>query len=370
MALRLLGHTDLNGNGATMQLMSTRGILFVGHMKPGLGTSIVDVTDPRRPQVIGSLPGFENTLSPKVQIAGDLLLVNYEQRGANQAARVGFAVYDISNPVRPKEIAYYNTGGKGVHRIWYTGGRYAFLSAVPPGFRDRMLLIIDMQDPEHPCEAGRWWLPGLWAEGGEAPDWPEEMRCCLHHAVVAGDRAYLGFWDAGVIILDITNINSPKQISRLSWAPREGSCTHTALPLTGRNLLVVTDESTKPRCQEPPKYVRIIDIKNEREPQEIAKCPPPEGDFCNRGLRFGPHNLHENRPGSFISENIIYVTYFNAGLRVYDITRPERPVEVDRFLPPAPPGIEAIQINDVYVEAGGLVYISDRAGAGVYILES
>lgn len=366
MAIRLLGHSDLNGNGATLQLMTYRGLLFVGHMEAGLGTSIVDVTDPSQPLVIGCLPGYKHTFSPKVQIA-DLLLVNYEQRWPNMAARTGFAVYDISNPRRPREISYLHIGGKGVHRIWYTGGRYAFLSAVPPGFRDRILLIIDMSDPRRPYEAGRWWLPGLWAEGGET--WSPTMRCCLHHAIVAGDRAYLGFWDGGVIILDISDISRPQEISRLSLAPREGGCTHTVLPLTGRGLLVATDESTQPCCQEPPKYIRVIDIKDERAPRVIAKCPVPQGDFGNKGLRFGPHNLHENRPGSFVSENLIFATYFNAGLRLYDLTEQDTPVEVDYYIPVTPAGIEAIQINDVYVEPDGLVYISDRAGAGVYILE-
>ena len=35
--------------------------------------------------------------------------------------------------------------------------------------------------------------------------------------------------------------------------------------------------------------------------------PPPEGDFCQRGLRFGPHNTHENRPGSYRSAAAVVV---------------------------------------------------------------
>jgi hypothetical protein len=41
------------------------------------------------------------------------------------------------------------------------------------------------------------------------------------------------------------------------------------------------------------------------------------------------------------------------------------------FVPDAPPGstVGAIQINDVYVAADGIVYAVDRTGGGLYILQ-
>jgi hypothetical protein len=96
--------------------------------------------------------------------------------------------------------------------------------------------------------------------------------------------------------------------------------------------------------------------------------PVPQGDYCQRGGRFGPHNLHENRPESFISEDILFLTYFNAGLRVYDVSDPANIREIASFVPEAPPGQKAIQINDVYVAKDGLIYVTDRLAGGVYIL--
>jgi hypothetical protein len=52
-----------------------------------------------------------------------------------------------------------------------------------------------------------------------------------------------------------------------------------------------------------------------------------------------------------------------------DISNPFRPEEVGFFIPPAPKGQQAIQINDVYVDSEGLIYITDRIGGGLYILE-
>ena len=64
-----------------------------------------------------------------------------------------------------------------------------------------------------------------------------------------------------------------------------------------------------------------------------------------------------------------FATYFSAGLRVYDIDDPMRPVEVAHFVPEPAPGQPAAQSNDVFVDAQGIIYLTDRVGGGVAILE-
>ena len=115
--------------------------------------------------------------------------------------------------------------------------------------------------------------------------------------------------------------------------------------------------------------VRVVDIADELQPRVISEFPVPQGEFCSRGGRFGPHNLHEMRPGSLQDANDIYVTWFNAGLRVVNISDPTAPREVAYFVPEAPPGRSSIQFNDVLVDGDGLVYVTDRFTGGLYILE-
>lgn len=64
-------------------------------------------------------------------------------------------------------------------------------------------------------------------------------------------------------------------------------------------------------------------------------------------------------------------SFFNAGVRAYDIRDPFQPREVAAFVPEAPAvsPIGAIQINDVYVAADGIVYVVDRSGGGLCILQ-
>jgi len=64
----------------------------------------------------------------------------------------------------------------------------------------------------------------------------------------------------------------------------------------------------------------------------------------------------------------VFVTYFNAGLRVYDLADPAHPVEVAHWIPATPDGQEAVQINDVFVAEDLHVYVTDRVRGGVYVL--
>jgi hypothetical protein len=95
--------------------------------------------------------------------------------------------------------------------------------------------------------------------------------------------------------------------------------------------------------------------------------------YGRAGGRFGSHNLHENRPGetSFRSDNLIFATFFNGGVRAFDLTNPLQPKEVAAYVPAAPKGSRAgtIQINDVFVDEKGIVYAVDRHSGGLYCLE-
>ena len=380
--LRLVGQTDLNGHGDCMHVNLKDGFAFVGHMgETRVGTSVVDVSDPRRPRVVAELETPPGTHSHKVQVVDDVLLVNYERSPFEPNAtswQGGLKVFDVSRPERPRELGFLKMPGKGVHRMTYWEPPFAYMSGSDDGFIDQFLVIVDLSEPSRPCEVGRWWLPGQHTGGGETPSWtptqshggaPGAKRCALHHPLIRGDRAYCGWWDAGLVILDIADKRRPKLVSQLEFGSDVSTATHTALPVPGRDVLVVTDEQLATDCKGMQTRVRVVDIADERHPSVVSEFPVPEGDFCQRGGRFGPHNLHEMRPGSLIDANTIYVTWFNAGLRVVDISDAARPREVAYYVPEAPPGRSSIQFNDVLVAADGLVYVTDRFTGGLYILE-
>jgi hypothetical protein len=365
--LRLLARHDLGGYGDGMQVMRRGGALYVGHTgTTGMGTSVLDVTDPRRPALVTQWPAPPRSHTHKVQAAGGLLLVNHEKfpyrAQMSEPFSAGLAVYELTDPLRPRQIGFWRSGGRGVHRIVWTGGRYAHMSATPDGFRDRIWVVVDLADPARPAEAARWWWPGQRAD--ERPGWPAGERYAAHHALIAGDRAYLGYDDAGMVILDVSDLTRPRLAGRLAW---DGGSTHTCLPLAGRDLVVATDEQVRDGPRAPRRCVRVISVAGDA-PRVLAACPHP-GGFDDLPLRFGAHNLHENQPGAYRSERIVFATYFSAGVRVYDLADPARPAEVAHWVPDPPPGQPVPQINDLFVDDTGLVWVTDRIGGGLYVLQ-
>jgi hypothetical protein len=369
--LELVGHTDLGGRGDGMQIMRNGDVLYVGHMGDfGVGTSVVDIADPSRPTVLRQIAVPNGTHSHKVQLADGLLLANHEQYPYRVGVpeSTGLLVYDVTKPADPRRIGFLPVEGLGVHRIWFAGGRYAYASARETPYRNRILIVVDLADPARPRLASRWWWPGQHA--GDAARLADDSDVGAHHVIVQGDRAYGGYFDAGVVIYSVAGDGALDLIGSLSWADRSGGHphTHTALPLGARRLLVVTDEAIEPDCEGARKDIHLVDISDEHRPREVSHFPVPAGDYCSRGLRFGPHNLHENRPGTFRSDRIVFATYFNAGLRVYDTGDPLRPVEIACYVPEPPAGQGAIQINDVLVGSDGLIFVTDRLRGGLYIL--
>lgn len=375
------GHIDLDGKGDCMHVNVVDGVAYVGHMgETDIGTSIIDVSDPARPKLITQIMSEPGTHSHKVQVIGDILLVNHEcnrfLKPTPEKWSAGLAVFDVSDPGRPRKIGFYPTPGNGVHRMAWWDGSYAYVSGTAEGFRGRILHIVDLSDPANPTETGRWWLPGQHVAGGEVPDWiPAKApplgdpgrEVALHHALPYGDaRAYCGYWDAGLVILDVSDKTKPKMISRLQFG-EESRNTHTVFRPPGRDILVVTDEQIA-RSIGVQRHVWVVDIADEANPEVISRFPVPDGSLQDKGIRWGPHNVHEMKPGTLIDPNLIFLTYFAGGLRAYDISDPHNPREVGHIVPPPPPGRETIQLNDVTVAEDGLIYVTDRHSDGLYIV--
>lgn len=372
--MRLLGHCDLGGMGDGMHVALKDGYAFCGHMANG-GTSIVDIRDPEDPRLIGRIPAPANTHSHKVEIVGNTMLINRERLpdrlGGNYSRSwtAGISFYDVEDPAKPREIGFWSCGGIGVHRMTYWEEPYAFVTAGASDLSEQFLIILDCSDPSQPLEVGRWWYPGMYRS--EPRTWGADRIVKLHHALPRGNRLYAGMWDLGVVILDISDPTTPELVSYLDTDRMDGPSrhAHTACPIPGRELLVTTDECLTAECAEGAFHARLIDISDEKDPKIVSRLPDPQGDFCKRGGRFGPHNIAEPRPGAFQSERLVHVTWFNAGIRVFDVSDPATPREVGYHIPTAPADQPAIQLNDLIVDADGLIYVTDRVNGGLYIFE-
>jgi hypothetical protein len=212
---------------------------------------------------------------------------------------------------------------------------------------------------------------------GETPSWEATRRNGLHHATVNGDTAYCAWRDAGLVMLDVADRGKPKLIVHRNWSPPFNGGTHNCLALPDRNLLVVADEAVLDNYEDGFKPIWLFDTRDAANPISISTFPEPrEDNYKSKGGHFGPHNIHENRPDGFVSSELIFATYQNAGVRVFDIRDEYHPVQVGAFVPPEPEKLadrrpnrkKVIQTCDVYVDKAGLIYANDYNG-GLFILE-
>jgi hypothetical protein len=401
--MRIIGHSDQGGRPDAVQVMVQRGFAYVGHMF-SRGFSVIDVRDAKSPRAVNFIAAPANTWNIHLQVHDNLLLVIHakdmfaaaefaDERayysgalgktvGTAEAKRTrdwsaGLAVYDISKPDTPRQIGFMPVDGGGIHRVWYTGGRWAYASVLLDGFTDYIFMTLDMSDPAQPREAGRWWIPGMNLAAGETPSWAPARRYGLHHPIIHGDTAYAAWRDAGMVVLDIADRAKPELIVHRNWSPPFGGGTHNCLPLPDRDLLVVLDEAVLDHQEDGLKLIWVFDNRVATNPVSIASFPTPaEADYKAKAGHFGPHNIHENRPGSFVSSTLIFATYQNAGVRVFDMSNAFGPKEVGALVPPQPTRLadtrpnraRVIQSADVFVDAQGLIYATDY-NAGLYILE-
>ena len=391
---KLLAQHDLGGFGGMGEGMSVqiakdgRRIIWLAHESAPKNFTGVDVSDPRAPKVVvqTELPQ-SHMRSNSLELSGDIMAVAYQTQKVGQKP-AGMELFDVSVPEKPRSISFFDTSGatsRGVHQLWFCDGEYVHMASGAPDFTpnnprdDQFYRCIDVRNPTKPVEVGRWWMPGTRQGDNVAPPprHPLDKGYRAHNTNVypqRGDRLYLSYIDGGMFIMDIADKSKPTPISHWTNSPPYTGFMHTVLPLFGRDLLVVTDESTEDAGKDWPKLIWLLDARDEKHPISIATCPlPPLDAFATRGGRFGAHNIHENvpLPTAWNSEDIILGTFFNGGLRAYDISNAYQPKEVATFVPPAPAGtpVGAVQLNDVYVDERGIIYTVDRFSGGLYTLE-
>ncbi len=428
--MELVGYSDLQGRTAYQPVVNHQGkrwIAYVGHHGDHLpnpltgkaednGTSIVDVTDPKKPKYIAHIPGeagkAEAGGAQMVRVCngsdlpkGDKSKVYLLRTFGNQAHEI----WDVSDPSKPSLLTTIVKGLKGTHKSWWecdTG--IAYLVSGVEGWRvRRMTQVYDLSDPANPVFIRDFGLPGQ--QPGATGDAPADL-----HGMIStgpkGNRVYFGYGTNKGGVLQIVDreklLNGPKepttenllypQVGRLDMPPTNGA--HTTLPLLGMNVaefardkgpsrrdfVMIVDEELANECQEPRQMVWMADVTAESKPFGVASFTVPEksGNFCSRGGRFGSHSPNENQPPMYAGR-VVFVAWFNAGVRALDVRDPYHPKEIAYYIPAITKrtdkrcvgkGAEerckvAIQTNNVDVDDRGYVYIVDRANTGMHILQ-
>ncbi|MBZ5698461.1 MAG: hypothetical protein LAN18_07925 [Acidobacteriia bacterium] len=422
----LVGHNDLNGHGdggeglAIQQWPDGRRLLYLAHEDVEWCLSVVDVTHPEKPVMVTELPSPNpgTTRCDSLGLSGNVLAVA-DQTNKRGQKTAGMWVLDVSDfgrvqkakTLQDLQLSFFDTSGpfsRGAHCLWFTDGQFAHLTTGMPDFEptnskdDQFYVIVDLRDPRHPKEVGRWWYPGTHKDDACLPGCLPPRHAKFddayrpHNIEVFADRpdrAYVGYIDGGALILDISGLAdvkadraksfTPKLIGQAKFSPPYTAWTHTFQPLPGEQYALVSDEDVQDNCKDAPKLVWLLDIRAETNPMVIDTAPlhATDGELCKRGGRFGAHNLHPNFPDATSAKlkNTTVASWFNGGVRIFHIAPgpagvPDAPPHLDEigyYMPaglPKNPGGTA-QINHAIVDEHGLIYANDRFTGGLYILK-
>ncbi len=439
--VRLVGYNDLQGRTAlvttTKSDPANGNWVYIGHHdafhdeKPILnpitgkmefnGTSILDITDPAKPKYVWHIPNQTNKNSRSTSVVydykfdgsgRDYLIRNSEALTQGETGQdLKYEIWDItSRDTDPSKISLVgeitgtaaNSCGKGcggkfimrAHKGWWSQDTgYFYAASGEPGFRNIIVQIFDLKNPKEPKLVGRAWIPGL--KDGE----PGYEGQYTHHPTVDEDnkRLYVGYRNAGgqAASFDISDPAQPKLVWSIDMNPPHRG-PHTVSPIVydtvpnfgkgalPRTYAFIVDEAggaadMKP-CNNPVRTGSyMVDITTETKPFPVSVWQVPVGNFCEKGGRFGPHQSAETVNGKInrFTDKIAWIAYFNAGVRVVDLSDPYNLKEIGYYIPktnknsyPMAEGQPvAIQMNDVDIDHRGLAYAVDRVGTGLFILE-
>jgi hypothetical protein len=407
------------------------------------GTSIVDVTDPGRPVYLKHIPGAagvgEAGGAQMVRACNgrDLPKGDPSKVYLLRATASSHEVYDVTNPSNPSLVKVVIANLGDTHKSWWecdTGIALLVSDGRQQGWRvSRMAKVYDLSDPANPVFLRNFGLVGQ-EPGSTLPD--NQVPINLHGPISLGpngdasgagkNRIYFGYGtnsrgvlqivdrdkllndpSLGPLVPDTATSTGPRirpspaqllfpQLGKLDLFPSAGA--HTTLPVLRvpvpdfadntqgavRDFVVITNEAIANECRENRQLVYLADVTTESTPFPVSnyQVPESEGNFCQKGGRFGSHSSSENFTPVYY-KRVVFFAWFNAGVRALDIRDPFNPVEIASYIPATTPdtdqrcvttnGVEtckiAIQTNNVDVDDRGYIIIVDRANTGMHLLE-
>jgi hypothetical protein len=428
--MELVGYSDLQARSAyqpVIQKQGERWIAYVGHhagVQPNPltgqdepnGTSVVDVTDPKHPKYIAHIPGEgggggEAGGAQMVRACSGADLPRADKNKFYLLRSYGSSaheIWDVTDPAKPSRLTVVVSGLRDTHKSWWecdTGIAY-LVSGAPNWRAKRMAQIYDLSDPAHPVFIRNFGLPGQ--QPGARGQTPEDMHGPMSTGP-KGNRVYFAYGNSRNGVLEIVdrekllkgaaeptdeNLEYPV-VARVDYPDDVGA--HTAFPMMRvpmteftkqskgevKDFVALVGETVANECQEYRQMVRFVDITQEKKSVGVSTWTVPEasGNFCSAGGRFGAHSSNENMTPIYYNR-ILFLAYFNAGVRAIDVRNPLQPKEIGYYIPAttdktdkrcAGRGAEqhckiAIQTNNVEVDDRGYIYAADRANTGLHIL--
>ncbi len=310
-----------------------------------------DVTDPANIYMAATVRVDARTVNDvKVSEDGSICIISRE--GASDR-RNGFVILDcsdIENKGVPVLARYDDEMTGGVHNVYiYDDHVYALSSG-------QRYDVINIEDPTNPHRVGRFEL-----------DTPGHS---IHDVWVENGIAVSSNWTDGIVVVDVGgggrggSPTNPVQVGQYAYP---SGWNHAGFPYWNKDgkFYVFAGDEHFPADRNPQGidrfsgpavnaagWIHVIEFdENFENPREVARYEVPEG---------GTHNF-------WIEDDVLYVAYYNQGVRVVDISGEllgnlyTQGREIAYFLPDDPEGFKANAARTWGVQPfKGLIWVADN----------
>ncbi|NHN48206.1 hypothetical protein G9464_11415 [Halostella sp. JP-L12] len=304
------------------------------------GYATVDLSTPSSPEPMA----VERNLVPEgetdplrqiydVKQDGDRLIVAGPANGTGRGTS-GFFAVDVSDPSDPAVDGFYPTDF-AIHNCFLRDG-YAYLTGNDG--RGNPVVVVDV---ESRSEVARWSPLSRDEAWGKVP----AGRRTLHDLYVQDDRAYLVYWDAGTWILDVSDPADPGYVTRfgdysledlLESSPRAAGMeppgnAHYVQPSDDGSVVAVGGESwdVGDSGSGGPSGIHLWDLSDPASPERVSTIDP-EPAATNS---YGGDTWTTSHNFDFAGDRL-YASWYNAGVKLYDVSDPANPEELAWWLRP------------------------------------
>lgn len=303
---------------------------------------VMDYADPSNPteqaRLVMSIEGQRLSGIQDVSVAGDRALVAGPPGRTQHDEASGAALVDVSDPANPEQVAEFPRS-HAVHNV-YLDGNTAYMTGT--GLYGAPVLVFDVSDDGTEQVAD-------WRVFEALPGWEEVSDSSFyscHDIYVQDDRAYVAYWDAGTLLLDVSDPADPHAVAKVGGidptsirdpAPFEAlelpGNSHYARPAPDGDLLAVGreafdfSESDDHDEYDAPGGIALFDLTGET-PAYVTSLKPPTVETAE-----GDPNTSTAHNFGFRGRTL-YTSWYTSGIHVYDVSDPASPLKLGEWSNP------------------------------------
>lgn len=348
----------------------------------GSAMSVVDVSDPELPTLAATAlaEGQDNN---DVSVSGDLAGLANDGSKGSETNPAGVTFFDVSDPTDPTRTSFYDGVESGVHNHFVKDG-YAYICENESGeasFSRSRINVVDLSDPADPVSVGSWRLQD------HHPEMALSGLNPAHDVFVQDGLAYVAWWDAGTVVLDVSDPTDPVEVAHFGATEDAGDApdstaefyrrylglpgnAHYARPTPSGDYTLVGAESYPGTFEDvvvPPGHggIKIFDTSDlsalsgdPTAPDPVGYIPAPD-EPKGAPLRTS-HNFEA-------TDSKVHTSWYQGGVRLWDIEDAANPEELAAWV--SPDGQAYWGAKQLVDDGSQYTLASERDGKGLIVLD-